>query len=303
MSDVQQVVEIAVGGKSATQFIDGEKRFNVLARLDKPYRNSKQMLNSILIDPPGPVGPIPLSLVTSVQEGSGASMINRESNARLNVIKANVRGRDLGSTVQEAQRKIQHLLQLPEGYHLQWGGQYEYQQESNQRLMWVVPLSLVLIFVVLWIAFGSVSNALLVLSAVPLAVIGGVVALYVTQTYFSISAGVGFIALFGVAVQNGVIKVSYINYLRRQHHLPVAEAVFQGAITRMRPVLMTATVAILGLLPAALSNGIGSQSQKPFAIVIIGGLVSSTFLTLLVLPTLYNVVERDPKPSRKQVQS
>ncbi len=295
VSDIQRLVEEAIGGKVATQLIDGEKRFNILVRAEKGFRNSQKALDSLLIDPPGPIGPIPLSQVAHIVVSNGATMINRENNSRLMIIKANVRGRDLGSAVQEAQKKIKSMVKIPSGYQIKWGGQYEYQQESNQRMLFVVPLSIFMIFCLLAFAFRSVSNALLILSAVPLSIIGGIVGLYITHTYFSISAGVGFIALFGVAVQNGVILISNINFLRDHHALSVKEAVYEGTSTRMRPVLMTATVAILGLLPAALSNGIGAQSQKPFAIVIIGGLVSSTFLTLLVLPTLYNIVVKDKK--------
>ena len=339
VTDVEDLVSTAVGGKTATQLVDGERRFNVLVRLAKPYRNTKEAINNLLINPPGPIGPIPISLVAHTEVASGALTINREENERRIVTKANVRGRDLGSSVAEAQQKVAQQVHLPEGYRLDWGGQFKYQQESNQRLMVVVPLTLSLIFVILLLAFGSARYALLILVAVPLAAIGGVIALFVTHTYFSISAGVGFIALTGVAVQNGVIMVGYINELRQEwdrspnltsqvayiamtevaatHNVKtinylsylypewnfptnlITKAVYEGALTRMRPVLMTATVAILGLLPVATSNGIGSQSQKPFAIVIIGGLISATFLTLLVLPTLYNLVENKVNKNQK----
>ncbi len=293
VSDIDSLVETAIGGKVATQLVEGERRFNVLVRFDKPFRSSEAALDNLLIDPPGPIGPVPLTQLAHVEAVSGASVINREANSRLMIVKANVRGRDLGSAVIEAQQKVQSQVTLPEGYRMVWGGQYEYQQQANARLLLVIPLTLGLIYTILLFAFGSWRNALLILVAVPLAAIGGIVGLFVTHTYFSISAGVGFIALSGVAVQNGVILVSYINQLRKDQGLPIGKAVLEGALTRMRPVLMTATVAILGLLPAALSNGIGSQSQKPFAIVIIGGLISATLLTLLVLPALYNLVESE----------
>jgi cobalt-zinc-cadmium resistance protein CzcA len=348
VSDIQNLVATSIGGKTVTQLVEGERRFDVLVRLAKPYRNTKEAIDELLINPPGPIGPIPLSLVAHTQAVSGALVINREENKRHIIVKANVRGRDLGSAVAEAQQKVQAQVHLPEGYELEWGGQFQYQQESNQRLMIVVPLTLSLIFVILLLAFGSVRYALLILVAVPLAAIGGIVGLFITHTYFSISAGVGFIALTGVAVQNGVIMVSFINQLSqgyldklsqesyfsdiftsssniktqavytalmkvavennslkminytklspsKEKLIPffITKAVYEGALARMRPVLMTATVAILGLLPVASSNGIGSQSQKPFAIVIIGGLISATFLTLLVLPTLYNLVEKN----------
>ncbi|AGY58812.1 efflux RND transporter permease subunit [Gloeobacter kilaueensis] len=292
VSDIDNLVQTAVGGRTATQLAEGERRFNVFVRFARPFRNSQIALDNLLVDPPGPVGPIPLAQVAHVEAVTGAAIINREDNSRRMIVKANVRGRDLGSSVSEAQQKVSRQVQLPAGYQIVWGGQYQYQQESNQRLLVILPLTLALIFVILLFALGSAANALLILVAVPLAALGGVLGLFVTHTYFSISAGVGFIALSGVAVQNGVILVSYINQLRREG-LPAAKAVYEGALTRMRPVLMTATVAILGLVPAALSNGIGSQSQKPFAIVIIGGLISATVLTLLVLPTLYQLFARE----------
>ena len=341
VADIQTLVTTAVGGQAATQLIEGERRFDVVVRLSKPYRDSQSALENLLIDPPGPIGPIPVSQVAHVEPTSGAAIIFRESNEHRLAVKANVRGRDLGSAVMEAQQKIAQQIKLPEGYRLEWAGQYEFQRESNQRLLIVVPLTLFIIFCVLMLQFSAVRQCLMILVAVPLAAIGGTVGLFVTHTFFSVSAGVGFIALFGVAVQNGIILVSYINQLRRQSHQPstaamavnrkekemheeemhkektheeemyreemyeeemyeeenqtITVAVYEGALTRMRPVLMTATVAILGLLPAATSNGVGSQSQKPFAIVIISGLISATFLTLLVLPTLYNLVEQRVK--------
>jgi cobalt-zinc-cadmium resistance protein CzcA len=355
ISDIQNLISTSVGGKTVTQIVEGERLFNVLVRLDKSYRSNQEAIDHLLVNPPGSIGPIPISLVAHTETASGALVINREENKRLMIVKANVRGRDLGSAVTEAQQKVANGVQIPEGYEIDWGGQFQYQQESNQRLMVVVPMTLGLIFVILLLAFGSVRYALLILVAVPLAAIGGIVGLFITHTYFSISAGVGFIALTGVAVQNGVIMVSFINqllagYINKlsqtsdfldiypaspsiagqavytalvraalQTHnvnminyarlLPnksksisylITRSVYEGALARMRPVLMTATVAILGLLPVASSNGIGSQSQKPFAIVIISGLISATFLTLLVLPTLYNLVEKNTNRHPKQ---
>jgi multidrug efflux pump subunit AcrA (membrane-fusion protein) len=202
-----------------------------------------------------------------------------------------LRGRDFGSAVAEAQKKIKQQVVIPEGYRLIWAGQYQFQQEANAKLMVIVPITLLLIYVILLGAFGSHKQALLIMCSVPLAGLGGVSALLLTNTYFSISAAVGFIALCGVTVQNGVILISYISQLRKSG-MSLEDAAFKGALDRMRPVLMTAIVAMLGLVPAAMSNGIGSQSQKPFAIVIIGGLMSATVLKLIVLPTLYALVER-----------
>ncbi|MBX9725554.1 MAG: efflux RND transporter periplasmic adaptor subunit, partial [Candidatus Obscuribacterales bacterium] len=295
VSDVQNVVETAIGGKIATRLVDGEKRFPVSVRFSKEYRNNIKALDNILIDPPGPISSVPLSEMGSIKYATGAAVITREANSRVMYVRINLRGRDLGSAVLEAQKAIKDNVKIPEGYTLKWAGQYEFQQQANQRLMVIVPATFVLIFLILLAAFGSYKNALIIMCGVPLAALGGISALLITGTYFSISAAVGFIALSGVAVQNGVILISHINMLRKEKLLSIKEAAFQGAVDRMRPVLMTATVAMLGLLPAAMSNGIGAQSQKPFAIAIIGGLLSATFLTLIVLPVIYSVVERDKK--------
>jgi cobalt-zinc-cadmium resistance protein CzcA len=291
VSDVQNLVETAIGGKVATKQIDGEKRFPVRVRFSKEFRDNERALDNILIDPPGPMTSLPLSQMASIKYGYGPAFITRELNSRVMYVRINLRGRDLGSAVHEAQEKIKRHVTLPEGYRMVWAGQYEFQQEANQRLMFIVPFTLLLIYLILLLAFGSHKNALLVMCCVPLAALGGVSALLLTKTYFSISAAVGFIALSGVAVQNGVILISYINQLRMDHGLSIGNAAYKGALSRMRPVLMTATVAILGLVPAATSNGIGAQSQKPFAIVIIGGLLSATALTLIVLPALYTMIE------------
>ncbi len=290
VSDVQHLVETAIGGKVGTRLIDGEKRFPVLVRFSKEYRNTERALDNILIDPPGPISSVPLSQMASIKYGYGAAFITREANARVMYVRINLRGRDLGSAVREAQDKIGRLVKIPEGYRLVWAGQYQFQQEANARLAIIVPVTLILIYLILLGAFRSHKNAFLIMCSVPLAGLGGVSALLITNTYFSISAAVGFIALSGVAVQNGVILISHINNLRKGG-LPVCDAAYEGALARMRPVLMTATVAMLGLLPAATSNGIGAQSQKPFAIVIIGGLLSATVLTLIVLPVLYTMME------------
>jgi len=293
VSDIQDLVETAIGGKVATKLMEGEARFPVLVRFSKEYRNTERALDNILIDPPGPMGPVPLSQMASIKPAFGASFITRERNSRVMYVRMNVRGRDLGSAVREVQKKLAAEVKIPEGYRVVWAGQYEFQQEANQRLMIIVPCTLVFIYFILLGAFGSRKNAALIMCSVPLAALGGVSALLLTNTYFSISAGVGFIALSGVAVQNGVILISYINHLRTTEGITVQEAAFKGALIRMRPVLMTATVAVLGLLPAATSNGIGAQSQKPFAIVIIGGLVTATVLTLVILPSIYTLIHHD----------
>jgi cobalt-zinc-cadmium resistance protein CzcA len=298
VSDVQSLVETGVGGKVATRLIDGERRFPVLVRLSKEYRNSVAALDNILIDPPGPISAVPLSQMASIKYGYGAAFITREANSRVMIVRINLRDRDLGSAVQEAQKKIAEQVKLPEGYKLVWAGQYQFQQEANARLMLIVPLTLLLIYILLMCAFNSHKHSLLILCAVPLAALGAVSALFITHTYFSISAAVGFIALSGVAVQNGVILIAHVNHLRKSEDLSVFDAAYRGALDRMRPVLMTATVAMLGLLPAATSNGIGAQSQKPFAIAIIGGLMTATALTLVVLPALYTMIERNTKKDK-----
>ena len=295
VSDVQNIIETAIGGKVATRLIDGEKRFPVLVRFSKEYRNTEHALENILIDPPGPITSVPLAQMASIKYGYGAAFITRENNSRVMIVRINLRGRDLGSAVREAQQKIAQQVKVPEGYSIVWAGQYEFQQEANARLMLIVPVTMLLIYLILLAAFRSHKNAFLIMCSVPLAALGGVSALLLTGTYFSISAAVGFIALSGVAVQNGVILISYVNQLRNSEGMSVADAAFKGALDRMRPVLMTATVAMLGLLPAATSNGIGAQSQKPFAIVIIGGLLTATVLTLIVLPVLYTIFEGGSK--------
>jgi heavy metal efflux system protein len=297
VSDIQNMVETAIGGKVATRLIDGERRFPVFVRFSKEYRNTEKALDNILIDPPGPITSVPLSQMASIKYGYGAAFITREANSRVMYVRINLRGRDLGSAVKEAQQKIKDKVIVPEGYRLVWAGQYEFQQQANQRLMIIVPCTLILIYFILLGAFGSHKNAFLIMCSVPLAGLGGVSALLLTKTYFSISAAVGFVALSGVAVQNGVILISYINQLRAGG-MSIPDAAYRGALDRMRPVLMTATVAMLGLLPAATSNGIGAQSQKPFAIVIIGGLMSATVLTLLVLPAIYTVIEGHTRKDR-----
>lgn len=303
VSDIQNLVETAIGGKVATRLIDGERRFPVNVRLSKEYRNTERALDNILIDPPGPMGPVPLSSMASIKYADGAAFITREMNSRVMYVRINLRGRDLGSAVHEAQEKIKKQVTIPDGYRLVWAGQFQFQQEANERLMVIIPCTMLLIYLILLAAFGSHRNAFLIMCGVPLSALGGITALLVTNTYFSISAAVGFIALSGVAVQNGVILISYINQLRKEEGLSIHDAAFRGALDRMRPVLMTATVAMLGLVPAAMSNGIGAQSQKPFAIVIIGGLMSATVLTLIVLPSLYTIIETQQKKDPNMQQS
>jgi len=285
VQDLRDLVEIAVGGKSATKVIEGERRFSVVVRLSPNYRSSQEAVNDLLIDTPAGQK-IPLSQIASVKEINGATQIWRDAGSRLSTIRANVRGRDLATAVADAQHRVDAEVTLPPGYRVIWSGEFQRQREATQELAIVLPVTLLVIISILYLASGTIRGAIVMFSVVPLASIGAVLALWVTHIYFSISAGVGFIALFGVAVMNGILLVSFVNELRREG-MPMAQAVYQGALIRMRPVLMTASIAAVGLLPAALSNEIGAQTQKPFAVVIIGGLVSSTLLTLLILPALY----------------
>lgn len=285
VSDLRDLVETAMAGKVATAVIEGERRFDLTVRLASSYRDSEEALARVLIDTPEGTR-IPLAQVASLKEVDGATQVWREAGSRLSTIRANVRGRDLAAAVTDAQRRVEAEIKFPPGYQIIWSGEFQRQQEAVAQLAVVLPVTILVILGILYTAFGTLRIAAIVFAVVPLAAIGGVLGLYVTGTYFSISAGVGFIALFGVAVQNGILLVSCVGGLQRQG-LELKDAVYEGALARMRPVLMTATVATLGLLPAALSNEIGAQTQKPFAIVIIGGLLSATVLTLLVLPTLY----------------
>src|SRR6185295_1582363 len=234
---------------------------------------------------------VPLEDVATLSIGSGSMNIAHESGKRLNAIGVFLRGRDMGSAVEEMQQRVKENVSLPPGYYLQWGGEFENQQRAMNRLRIIVPLSIFLIFLLLFNAFGSVKSAMLILSNIPFALVGGIVALYITKIPLSVSAAIGFIALFGQAVLNGVVIVSHYNSLRELGQ-SAKEAAIEGSMTRFRTVLMTALLAMLGLLPMALSKGIGSEVQKPLAIVIIGGLVSATILTLVVLPALYALVDR-----------
>jgi cobalt-zinc-cadmium resistance protein CzcA len=291
VSDIQDAVETAIGGKAVTQVLQGEQRFDLTVRYLKPFRDSKEAIENIRIVAPSGER-VSLGQITHVETIDGASEIYREANSRYVAIKYSVRGRDLGSTVEEAMGKVQRQVKLPTGYHLDWAGEYESQKRSERRLLIVLPITLLLIYVILYSMFGSPKWALLVLGNVAMAPIGGFLALLITGTHFSVSSGVGFLALFGVSVQTGVIMIEYINHLRAQGY-SIEDAAVEGAVLRLRPIMMTMLVATLGLLPAALSRGIGSDSQRPFAIVIVGGLVAALLLSIYLLPTLYVTFARD----------
>ena len=289
VADVESIIETAIGGKAVTQMLEGDQRFDVSVRLTAAARDSVAAIGSLEV--PTPDGRnIPLGELATLTVNEGASRISRENNMRRIAIKCNLSGRDQGGFVAEARARAAREIVLPPGYRLEWSGEFENQQRAMQRLYFIVPVSLLLIFVLLFFAFGSIKNALLIVLNVPFALIGGLVALLLTGIHLSISAAVGFIALFGIAVQNGVILVSQIKRLRHAGATRAA-AVVEGAVGRLRPVLMTGLMAMLGLIPAALSTGVGSETAKPFAVVIIGGLVSATLLTLTLLPALYRYFE------------
>lgn len=318
VADVQEVVEIALGGKVAGTIYEGDRRFNLLARLPESLRNDLEAIQRLPIQLPPehfeeiltshqgrasienisgrryplpPVQSIPLREVADIEVSQGPNQISRENGKRRIFVTANVRGRDLGSFVEEAEARIRAQVALPAGYWMDWGGQFENLISAARRLQVVVPLALLLIFLLLFMAFGTVKNALLVFTGVPLAVTGGVAALLWRGLPLSISAGVGFIALSGIAVLNGVVMVSFINKLREDGQ-SLDDAIREGSLTRLRPVLMTALVASLGFIPMALATGTGAEVQRPLATVVIGGIVSSTALTLLVLPGLYRMFHR-----------
>jgi cobalt-zinc-cadmium resistance protein CzcA len=292
--DVQNVIETAVGGKEATEIWEGERKYPVVVRLREDQRRDISTIGKILVETPRGLR-VPLEDVAKLSVSSGSMNIAHESGKRLNAIGVFLRGRDMGSAVAEMQQRVTQNVTLPPGYYLQWGGEFENQQRAMGRLQVIVPISIFLIFLLLFNAFGSVKSALLILSNIPFALVGGILALLITGIPLSVSAAIGFIALFGQAVLNGVVIVSYFNALRAEG-LDARQAAIEGSLVRFRTVLMTALLAMLGLLPMALSKGIGSEVQKPLAVVIIGGLVSATALTLLVLPALYALVERRSTP-------
>lgn len=290
VSDVQDAVETAVGGKPVSQILRGERRYDLVVRYQEPYRRSvEDIANLRILAPSGER--VSLGQLCNVKVEDGASMIYREGNSRYIAIKYSVRGRDLGSTVEEAIRKVGEKVKLPQGYTLDWAGEYESQKRANRRLAIIVPITILLILLILYTAFDSFKWAFLILVNLAMAPIGGMLALLLTGTHFSVSSGIGFLALFGVSVQTGVIMVEYINQLRTRGHV-VMDAAVEGAVLRLRPIMMTMLVATLGLLPAALSHDIGSDSQRPFAIVIVGGLLTDLVMSVFLLPTLYVWIAR-----------
>jgi cobalt-zinc-cadmium resistance protein CzcA len=285
VSDVQDAIQTAVGGNALSQVLVGEQRYDLVLRYAAEYRDTKAAIERVrLLSSSGER--VSLGQLTKVSVTDGGSEIYREANSRYVAVKFSVRGRDLGSTVEEAMKKVDAQVKLPVGYTLDWSGEYESQKRSQRRLLIVLPATILVIFIILYAMFQSVKWALLILADVAMAPLGGLTALLVTHTNLSVSSGVGFLALFGVSVQTGVIMVEYINQLRARGYT-IEQSAVEGAVLRLRPILMTMLVATLGLLPAALSHGIGSDSQRPFAIVIVGGLMSNLLIGIFLLPTLY----------------
>jgi cobalt-zinc-cadmium resistance protein CzcA len=311
LDEVQEAAQIAIGGRVAGQIFEGDRRFDLVVRLPDGLRADLGAIERLPIALPaegrddasllrpardgGSARPfVPLGAVADLSLGTGPNQVSRENGKRRVVVTANVRGRDIGSFVAEAEQRIGAGVAVPPGYWTAWGGQFEQLESASRRLQVVVPLALLLIFAILGGIFGSFRHALLVFSGVPLAWTGGILALWLRGIPLSISAGVGFIALSGVAVLNGVVMISFVNELRREGK-GVSEALREGALTRLRPVLMTALVASLGFVPMAISTSAGAEVQRPLATVVIGGILSSTALTLIVLPVLYRMVEGSPR--------
>jgi cobalt-zinc-cadmium resistance protein CzcA len=310
VADVQNLVEIAVGGKSVGRVFEGDRRFDVVVRLPEHLRSDIQAIRSLPIplppienqakatpalwgnSPLAQIRYVPLSELAQIDLAQGPNLISRDDGKRRIVVTANVRGRDLSSFIADAQNQVMAKVKLPAGYWIGWGGQFEQLVSATQRLMVVVPLALLLIFLLLFLSLGSMPDALLVFSGVPLALTGGVAALLLRGIPLSISAGIGFIALSGVAVLNGLVIITFIEKLRKEGRILI-DAVREGALTRLRPVLMTALVASLGFVPMAIATGAGAEVQRPLATVVIGGVISSTILTLLVLPALYVLFRRE----------
>jgi cobalt-zinc-cadmium resistance protein CzcA len=288
--DANSIIEMAIGGKAATQIYEGEQKFELRIRYPEDFRNDEVSIGALRI-PTLSGTKVPLSEISTIRKITGPSIIYRDKHQRYGAIKFSIRGRDMGSTIAEAQAKVKEQIRLPKAYKLEWAGDFENQQRATSRLSTAVPISLLLIFFILFVLFGSIKDSLLVLNNVPFALVGGIAALLLTGVNFNISAGIGFIALFGICVQNGVILItrfkSNIAELKYRADWTFADAIRDGVASRTRPVIMTAMMAAIGLMPAALSTGIGSEASKPLAIVVIGGLVTNTLFNLFVYPIVF----------------
>ncbi|UTA69898.1 efflux RND transporter permease subunit [Emticicia sp. 21SJ11W-3] len=289
-ADAQAVIEMAIGGKAATQIYEDERHFDLRIRYAPQFRNNEEAIGNLMI--PTSIGnQIPLKSVAHIYSQTGPVLIFREANQRFIGVKFSIRGRDMGSAIAEAQKKVNAVVKLDKGYKMKWAGDFENQQRATARLAQVVPISLLLIFLILFVLFGNIKDAALVLTNVPFAIIGGIASLLISGTNFSISAGIGFIALFGICIQNGVILISV--FKKNLHEkMTLNTAIYEGVRSRVRPVIMTALMAMIGLIPAAISTGIGSETSKPLAIVVIGGLITATVLTLFVFPLIFFVFYR-----------
>ncbi|MFA7361676.1 MAG: CusA/CzcA family heavy metal efflux RND transporter [Candidatus Kapaibacterium sp.] len=291
ISDIQNVIEITVAGKSASKFYEENRNFDISVRLPEEYRNSPETIGSILV-PSKSGANIPLSQLADISFTEGPVQVSREDGLRRIGIEMNISGRDIGSFVSEAKEKIKDKIVLPSGYYLSWGGQFENQQRAMNKLLIIGPVAVVIILILLFVTFRSIRLALLVITNLPFALIGGVLSLWISGLYLSVPASVGFIVLFGVAVLNGLVLVSHISQLREENSLSLNEAVLKGSMDRLRPVLMTALIAIFSLVPMLFSESAGSEIQKPLATVVVGGLISSTLLTLLLIPSMYGWFEK-----------
>jgi len=291
VTDIQDAIETAVGGKAVSEVLQGPERYDVVVRYQEPYRRDQKAISNIrLLSPTGER--VSLAQLTMVEVRDGAYDIYREQNSRYVAVTFSVRERDLGSTVGDAINQINQKVKFPPGYRLEWAGEYESEKRAEARLAVIVPLTILAIFIILYTMFRSAKWAFLILGVVTVAPLGGLLALLLTGTHFSVSSGVGFLALFGVSVQTGVIMLEYINQLRARGYT-IVESAIEGAVLRLRPIMMTMLVATFGLIPAAMSHAIGSDSQRPFAIVIVGGLIAALAMSIFILPTLYVWVARD----------
>ncbi len=287
INDVNTTIQTAMGGSAVNSFYEGDRLFDVTLRIAEPYRDAVDDVANLSVALPSG-GTLPLSAIAKIDVHQGAARVGREGGGRMVAVKANLLGRDQGGFVAEAMEKVKEQVKLPPGYTMTWGGQFENQERANKRLKVILPLSALMIFVLLFWAFHSMRKALLVIMMVPFTLIGGLAGLGLAGLHLSVSAAVGFIAVAGISVQNGVIMVEQFMEIMRQG-VSLRDSVMQGAVARLRPILMTALMAGIGLLPAALSHGIGSETQRPFAVVIVGGIISATLFTLLLLPLLFPI--------------
>ena len=295
VSDIHDIIEIAIGGKRATDIFEGERRFAAAVRLPEAFRDNVQAIRQLLVQAPDGVQ-VPLQSVAKIEVTDGPAQISREMGKRRVVVMINVKDRDLGGFVADLQAATESKVKLPEGYYFEWGGQFQNMERAMGHLKIIVPITIAAIFFLLFLLFNSLRFATLIITVLPFASIGGIIGLFITGEYLSVPASVGFIALWGMAVLNGVVLVSYIRTLR-ESGMSLRNAVVRGATQRFRPVMMTATIAMLGLVPFLFSTGPGSEVQRPLAVVVIGGLITSTLLTLVMVPTLYRWFDdRKPEP-------